>query len=238
MRTVAVLQNTDFEHLGLIEDHLEGRNIRFRYVRPAHDRNWLRSIELPKDGLILLGAAPWGTVSTQKLPLLDAKVRVVRSCLDAGCPIVAIGTGTQLLAIAAGHSVIEGDLLFRIETARRIDDDALNGFVPKSYPMITYMRDFPSLPPEAKIISETENGSPALYQIYDNCLGFIGHPGIKSAMIEDSILQANAPLENCGEQFSILRRLQPELNKALITLMTGVIQYTGWMNPNSEAPAK
>ena len=32
--TLQVIQHTSAEYLGLIEDHLEGRSIRFRYCRP------------------------------------------------------------------------------------------------------------------------------------------------------------------------------------------------------------
>ena len=34
MNVVAVIQHTAGEYLGLIEDHLEGRRIRFQYFRP------------------------------------------------------------------------------------------------------------------------------------------------------------------------------------------------------------
>ncbi len=34
MNVVAVIQHTSGEYLGLMEDHLEGRRIRFQYFRP------------------------------------------------------------------------------------------------------------------------------------------------------------------------------------------------------------
>ena len=34
MKTLCVLQHVEAEYLGLMEDHFEGRNIRFHYVRP------------------------------------------------------------------------------------------------------------------------------------------------------------------------------------------------------------
>ena len=34
MKTLCVLQHVQAEFLGLLEDHFEGRNIRFHYCRP------------------------------------------------------------------------------------------------------------------------------------------------------------------------------------------------------------
>ncbi len=229
MRTISVLQNTDSEHLGLIEDHLEGRNIRFRYIRPAHDPNWLRSFNLPSDGLILLGAAPYGTLSEPLVPMLDQKVSAIRSYLESNNPILALSTGTQLLALAADYSVKPTELIFRIDNASRIDESALNRFIPESYPIVTYMRDFPDLPSDAQILAVAQDNTPALFQIAENCLGFIGHPGIKSAMVEDSILQYGASIANSAETLRKMQELQPELTSSLIKMMTGTIQFTGWM---------
>ena len=125
MRTIAVLQNTDSEHLGLVEDHLEGRNIRFRYVRPAHDSDWVRKAEMPKDGLILLGAAPYGTVSEPKMPLIDHKLRITEACLRKNLPILAFGTGAQLLCLALGGKVEQSELRLSVDSAYRTFDEAL-----------------------------------------------------------------------------------------------------------------
>ena len=35
VRTLAVIQHTSADYLGLMEDHLEGRRIRFHYYRPV-----------------------------------------------------------------------------------------------------------------------------------------------------------------------------------------------------------
>ena len=46
MNVVAVIQHTAGEYLGLMEDHLEGRRIRFQYYRPFAAGK-LPSTELP-----------------------------------------------------------------------------------------------------------------------------------------------------------------------------------------------
>ena len=229
MKTISVLQNTDAEHLGLVEDHLEGRNIRFRYVRPAHDKNWVNAMNQPKDGLIILGAAPFGTVSSPKLPLLNQRVKTIENCLTKQLPILAFGTGTQLLMLACGSKVEPRKLSLGIDTARKVDQDALSGHLPDEYPVITYMRDYPVIPDYARVLSITADGSPALFELFDNCLGFIGHPGLKSAMIEDSIVQMPAFDVDNPEVLEDIRKQQTEIEGTLVSIMTGVIQLTGWM---------
>ena len=61
MKTVHVVQHTSSEYLGLIEDHLEGRGVRFKYYRPFSDRNALPHRDHVRDGVILLGGGPWGS---------------------------------------------------------------------------------------------------------------------------------------------------------------------------------
>ena len=229
MKTISVLQNTDAEHLGLVEDHLEGRNIRFRYIRPAHDSNWASNLSQTKDGLILLGAAPFGSVSSPKLPLLEQRVKIIKDCLDQQMPILAFGTGTQLLTLATGGSVEPRELLLEIQTARRVDDQALNGHLPEEFPVVTYMRDFPNLVENARVLAVTERDEVALFQLYDNCLGFIGHPGIKSAMIEDSVVQLPALNDLDLDALESIRSQQADIEEVLVSMMTGVIQLTGWM---------
>ena len=229
MKSIAVLQNTASEHLGNIEDHLEGRNIRFRYVRPANDPNWEAKMALPKDGLIVLGAAPYGTVSLPVVYQLDRKIEAVRDCLNEKLPIVAFGTGTQILLLAAEYTVSPSPLELNLKVAYRHDKDTLGGYMPDQFPVVTYMQDQPDLPGEAKILARFANNCPAAFQIFSHCLGFIGHPGIKGAIIEDSLVQFPDIDIDASQVLVELRSHQSELETSLSAMMTGIIQITGWM---------
>ena len=73
MNVVAVIQHTAGEYLGLMEDHLEGRRIRFQYFRPFAGGRKLPAADLPADALVLLGGGPWGSAGTRDLPRFPRK---------------------------------------------------------------------------------------------------------------------------------------------------------------------
>ena len=68
MKTLAVVQHTSAEYLGLLEDHLEGRRIRFRYARPFATGGRVPGPDGLHDGLVLLGGGPWGSAGTRDVP--------------------------------------------------------------------------------------------------------------------------------------------------------------------------
>ena len=58
MNLLNVIQHTSADYLGLMEDHLEGRRIRFRYFRPFTEKGTIPSSSDISDGLVLLGGGP------------------------------------------------------------------------------------------------------------------------------------------------------------------------------------
>ena len=67
----------------------------------------------------------------------------------------------------------------------------------------------------------------------DNCFGFVGHPGIKSAMIEDLIMEFDEAPEGTAEMLARLRAVQGEIAAALAAIMVGLVDATHLMEPNS-----
>ena len=104
-------------------------------------------------------------------------------------PLIGIGLGAQILALAAGGSVEATPLRFTLDTARRCVDGALNGYLPDAYPVAVYGRDRAVPPGYSQILARDSAGAPALWQVGANAFGFSGHPGLKVAMIEDLIME-------------------------------------------------
>jgi len=229
MNVVAVIQHTAGEYLGLMEDHLEGRRIRFQYFRPfAAGR--LPAAEVPADALIMLGGGPWGAAGTRDLPTLEQEVEITRQQLAEGTPVIGIGLGAQILSIAAGGGVESRDLTLELLTATRTQDDALNGFLPESFNQVIYMRDWPVLPEHAVVLAEDNVGRPAVWQVGENAYGFSGNPGIKLGMVEDLIMEFEEVPADTVEQLEKLRALQPVLEDELVPIMTGLVQCTSLMS--------
>ena len=229
MKFLSVVQHTQSDWLGLIEDHLEGRRIRFGYFRPFASGGNLPDADVLGDGLVLLGLGPWGTSGQHDVPSLEEEISLARTCLMLESPVIAFGLGAQILSIAADGKSEAAPLFFTAGHAKRVKDDALNGFLPERYPNVVYMRDRPVPPDYAEILAVDEEGYPALFQIGKNALGFTGHPGVKHAMIEDLIMESDDAPESGADELDKLRGMSNEIADALVPVMTGLVQMTELM---------
>ncbi len=229
MKSLTVVQHTSADYLGLMEDHLEGRRIRFTYHRPFTEGASAPTYDDLADGLVLLGGGPWGSAGGRDVPTLNAEIKLARTCLMLEKPVIGIGLGAQILAIAADGRSEPADLRFTCGTARRTKPDALNGYLPETVPHVIYMRDLAVPPDYAEILAEDDDGRPAIFQIGKTAFGFTGHPGFKLAMAEDLIMEFEEVPPDTGPALARLRELKTEIEDALVPIMTGLVQMTGLM---------
>jgi GMP synthase-like glutamine amidotransferase len=232
MKTLCVLQHVEAEYLGLMEDHFEGRNIRFQYCRPFTPGSMVPANAGDFAGLVILGAGPKGVVSGRLIPSLGPELRLTHDFLSRKLPVIGIGAGACILASAAGGGAEDAPLRFSVDTAQRVVPDALSGHLPRSFPVAVYMRDRPVLPGGAAVLAESTTGEPLIFQIGENCLGFLGHPGAKSAMIEDLIMEFDEVPDGTAETLAALRMVQGEIAAALGEIMVGLIEKTALMWPS------
>jgi len=230
VKTLCVLQHTEAEYLGLLEDHLESRSVRFRYFRPFTKGGTLPVDEEEYDGLMLLGGGPYGVVSGPLLASLAPEMRVARRFLESGRPVVGFGIGAILLAVAAGGGAEEAPLRFEVGEARREDAAPLAAMLPERFAYASYLRDLPVLPEGAEILARDPAGDPLVFAIGGNSFGFVCHPGIKSAMVEDLIMEFDEAPENTAELLDKLRSEQAGIAEALSAIMVGMVRQCGWMD--------
>jgi len=229
MKSLFVIQHTDSEFLGRMEDHLEGRGIRFTYLRPQVGYRQMPASARFVDGLVLLGGGPWATRGEWRLPALDAEISLCKECLALGRPVIGIGLGAQVLAIAAGGNVRDAPYVFAVDEARRVDETALNGYLPPRYPLAIFMRDWPVPPEYARVLAIDTATRPALFQVGRNSFGFAGHPGAKRAMAEDLLMEFSEAPDMASDALEKLSRNQSALEDSLVRIMTGLVQLTGLM---------
>ena len=238
MKTIAVVQHVEAEYLGFLEDHLEARNIRFRYFRPFTAGGTLPAgpDKNPDefDGLIVLGQGPLGVVSGPLVPSLAPELRLIKAFLDHDLPVVGIGLGAVMLAVAAGGGAEEAPLACEIGEAERAGGTTLAKTLVEAmterFAYATYMRDRPVLPANAEILARGEGGVPVAFAIGHNAIGFVAHPGIKSAMVEDIVMEFEESPYDIAEKLESLRGVQGEIAGALSSIMVGLVAETGWMS--------
>jgi GMP synthase-like glutamine amidotransferase len=110
-----------------------------------------------------------------------------------------------------------------------VSASALGGHLPARFPMALYMRDQPALPAGATVLAEGPAGAPMVFQTGSKAIGFLGHPGIKSAMIEDLVMEFDETPEGLADGLAQLRERQGAIAEALTETMVGLIAETGWM---------
>jgi GMP synthase-like glutamine amidotransferase len=230
MKHLSIVQHTQSEWLGHIEDHLEGRGIRFGYHRPFASGGTLPSAMTVGDGLVLVGGGPWGAASTaHQPPWLEAEIKLARACLMMGKPVIGIGLGSQVLAIAADGGAAEAPFVCCVATAHRTEASALAGRLPEQFPFVVYGRDRAVPPGYATILANDDAGLPAVFQIGSNAIGFAGHPGLRPAMIEDLIMEFDEAPDGVADQLPLIKSVASAIENALVPIMTGLVELAGWM---------
>ncbi|MBV1694134.1 MAG: hypothetical protein KGP27_06710 [Hyphomicrobiales bacterium] len=230
MTHVSVVQHTQSEWLGHIEDHLEGRGIRFGYHRPFAAGGVLPNPMTVGDGLILVGGGQWGAVPGRwQLPWLEAEVKLARACLMMDKPVIGIGVGAQVLSIAADGGVEPGALMSEVANAHRTRADALGGLMPERFVIATYMRDRPVPPGYADVLARDDAGRAAVFTVGPRSFGFIAHPGLRRAMIEDLVMESEDVPADTGKVLDDIGQQGGAIEDALVPLMAGLVAATGWM---------
>jgi GMP synthase-like glutamine amidotransferase len=149
--------------------------------------------------------------------------------------VIGIGIGAVLLAVAAGGGADEAPLRFSVETAHRNSEAGLSEGLPDRFPVASYLRDRPVPPKEAQTLANLENGETAVFSVGSGSIGFLGHPGVKSGMIEDLIIEFDETPPETAQALETLRRQQAAIAESLSSIMRFIVNRTGWMDIDGDA---
>ncbi|MBT5526887.1 MAG: hypothetical protein HOK21_22610 [Rhodospirillaceae bacterium] len=234
MSKLLVLQHTESEFLGLIEDHLEARRVAFQYIRPFVDQSWELKTFDPFDGLILLDGGPWGSAGQRDVPSLASEIELCRRYLGDGLAVIGFGLGAQILATAAGGRSEATPFEFELVQAIRASDNESAAFLPATFPIVRYGRDRALPPASAQVLASDSDGVAMVFQVAENSFGFAGNPGVKSGIIEDLIMEFEDSPEHAIPELKKLRAAHLEIERSLQKIMVGLIQRTGWMKRDGQ----
>ena len=229
MKNLCVIQHTESEYLGFMEDHMEGRNVRFQYRRPFAAGGSIPTVPGKFDGLVLLGAGPYGVVSGHILPSLGPELRLTKSFLDEGLPVLGFGLGSVILSVAAGGGAAEAPLRFEVPRIDPVSDSAFGARISSAFPMACYLRDRPVPPKSAEIFATGPNGEVMAFAVNGNSLGMVGHPGYKRGMAEDLIMEFAETPDDTVSALTELGDRQSEIAEVLSALMVSIVDHCGWM---------
>ncbi len=226
MKTIWVLQHTEAEYLGLLEDHFEGRNLRFRYFRPFAAGGMVPEIPGTADGLILLGAGPYGVTSGHILPSLGPEMRLTRAFLAAGLPVLGLELGALILAAACGQGVEDAPLRFQV-----LDATSTPAFdaAPQHMPLACYLRDRVVLRPDMPVLMTGPGAEVLAFGEPGKTLGILGHPGMKRGMAEDLIMEFAETPDDTLTGLTDLNLTQMAIAEALGPLMVAMTRHLGCM---------
>jgi GMP synthase (glutamine-hydrolysing) len=103
MAKIRVLQHHPAENLGAIAEALEAAALGWECVR-VFDGHPVPADMKGADGLIVMGGAE-SVYRLDRHPYLRAEMRLIEDALKAGCPVLGVCLGSQLLAAVLGANV-------------------------------------------------------------------------------------------------------------------------------------
>ena len=168
-------------------------------------------------------------VSGHLLPSMGPELRLTKAFLDAGLPVIGIELGALILAVASGGGAEDAPLRFVVTTATVSAPGLPGDHLPATFPLALYLRDRAVLPKGATVLATDPAGEPLVFSVRGNCLGFVGHPGMKRGMAEDLIMEFADTPENTVESLEALGAAQGEIAAVLSDLIVGVCRHTGLM---------
>jgi hypothetical protein len=81
------------------------------------------------------------------------------------------------------------------------------------------------------VLAVDGEGRPAVFGVAPNAVGFTGHPGFKTAMAEDLVMEFEEAPDEPAPTLQALQLMMREMEDSLVPIMTGLIKVTGWMQP-------
>ena len=237
MKRFLVVQHSYSEFLGGVETQLESREIGFSYVRPFAGQA-LPATALQYDALWLLGGA-YPVCDAERSPWVADELRLVAAFRRAKRPVVGLGFGGLIVALAAGgtpyatpahrayftmaHPVgASGEPLADALTGRRLLV-MINGRV--------------DLPPGVAPILVDDTGDWIAVRPDPLTYGLLFRPELKPGMLEDMVMEEGRETpEHIGELVAGLRAERETVQRSQDLTVAALVTALDLMQERKKPP--
>jgi GMP synthase-like glutamine amidotransferase len=207
MKRFLVVQHSYSEFLGTIEKELETRDIGFAYQRPFAGQA-LPASALQFDALWLLGGA-YPVTDREAMPWIDDELRLVAAFRRAQRPVVGLGLGAHVVAVAAGgaaHGEPLHDAYWTTARATAAGRDDPVAQAVDGRRVLVMANGRVTLPAGTEPLATDEAGRWILARPDALTYGLLFRPELKPGMLEDMIMEDGRPVpDDIGDLLATAR---------------------------------
>ncbi len=237
MKRFIAVQHSYSEFLGSIEKQLENRGIGFSYFRPFTGQS-LPASALQFDALWLLGGAH-APADRAQVPWLDEELRLLRAFTAAHRPVIGLGFGALLLALAAGGEPQPDDGPYAYWTTAHATAAGAADPVAQAIDgrrVLVAASGRVTLPEGIAPLATDDDGRWILLRQGEAC-GLLFRPEMTPGMIEDTIMEEGRPLpEDIGEVLARARELWPEFRETTDRVIAALVAELDLMQERRKPP--
>ena len=237
IRFVAV-QHTFAEFFGALEPQLESRDIGFTYLRVVTGQDVIGSA-LQHDALWLLGGA-YPAADRERCPWVDDELRLIGAFQRARRPVVGLGFGAHLVAMAAGGTARPVPLhdaywTTAHATAAGADDPVAQAVDGREVLVMANGRV--ELPPHLEPVAVDDAGRWIAVRPDALTYGLLFRPELKPGMIEDMVMEEGRPVpDDVGELIEGARARWEETQRTVDRVVVALVRALDLMRERRKMP--
>lgn len=237
IRFLAV-QHSFSEFLGAFEPELEARDIGFTYLRPVTGQDVFANAR-QFDSLWLLGGA-WPVDDTEHCPWIADEVRLVQAFEKAGRPVVGLGFGAHVIALAHGGAPQPLPVHFARWTTAHATDAGRDDPVARAIDgrrVLAMANGDVSAPAGVEPVAVDADGAWLVLRPSTRTYALRCRPELKPGMIEDMIMEDDRPVpEDIGALLDEARRNWAETQETTHRVAAALVSALGLMDESRKAP--
>jgi len=194
VQPITVLQHLSHEGPGVLADVLDGRGLVWRSVA-LHDGEPVPRDPRALGGLVVLGG-DMNTDEEDRYPHLAEERRLLAACVDAGTPVLGLCLGAQLLAEAAGATVVHGRPEIGYVPVTRTAagrDDALLSTLEDGTRTFNAHGDHVVAGPATTVLATSEQTAVHALRVGERAWGVQFHPEVDAAFVAGYVQAPGVP---------------------------------------------